>query len=406
VVRVKTIDGSDRSWLHKPYGRKWLLLAAVIGLGLAGCSSSSTSGGGSANSGSSVAAASSGPASGGSAGSSPSSRGGSATASGSATDWNTVVDAANQEGEVVVYTHYAVDQADAMIAAFNKVYPNIKVQLVTDATATLPARYEQERQSTGKSPADVLMSGVFEPLITQYPDWFIPVTAAALPNASQFSNAAFRSGRPLSVIVGAYVWEIVYNTDLVKSTDVPKTWADLLSSQWKGKILAVDPRASESYMAIWDVLRTKLDPSTFQSLAHAGFAISESASDVAQKVASGADAIGLFTNQNKVGPLVSKGAPIKTVEFAPYLLGSTTMSFPTDAPHPNAAKVFGNFMLSQQLQVQKCGIAYEGSFNTGAQGGDCSSYAIPTGSIALPFAVSSSDQAAVLSALGLKAQGG
>jgi iron(III) transport system substrate-binding protein len=387
------------NWRLGRHRTKWsaALLLATMGVFLAACSSSSSSNGAS---GSSTSASATGAAVQSSTASSSAVGGsapGSSPAASSSSDWDSVVAAANQEGQVTLYTNFPTAQTNAKVAAFNQVYPKIKVNVLTDATATLPARYQQERQSTGKSPADVTESSVFEPLIASNPDWFTTLTPDVLPSISQFKSIAVTSSGK-SIMTDAYTWEIVYNTSLVSSSDMPTTWADLLSSKWTGKIIALDPRGSSSYMAIFDELHSHLG-STFSGFTHVTF--TQSSTDLGQKVAAGAYAIGIYTNPSKLAPLLASGAPLKTLQIAPDLMGFTTMSLPTDAPHPNAARLLANFLLSPQGQEVQCKAADLGSLNNQAQGA-CTANAIPSDAIALPLTTSSADQAAILSALNLK----
>lgn len=318
-------------------------------------------------------------------------------------NWCSVVATADQEGKVIMYTTTPTQQLTPVIAAFNKIYPGIQVETVNDSVATLPARYEQERSSTGKSPADVLNSSTFEALIAANPSWFnvLPdMGADYLPSLKEFEPQAIPTDRPRSVTSAAYTWELIYNSNMLKPADVPTSWQALTSPEWKGKGIMTDPGASDSYMSFFNMLLGTYGASFLAGLKANKFAVSQSASDVAQQVAAGAYEIGFVTNASKVAPLLQQHAPIKTLNLTPYGLGATTTSFPVDPPDPAAARVFGNFLLSSQGQELQCAASSLATMNEDASGA-CSQYAIPKGVATLPFVVPKAQQTQILAALGI-----
>ena len=318
-------------------------------------------------------------------------------------NWCSVVAEADKEGKVIMYTTTPTQQLTPVITAFNKIYPDIQVETVNDSVATLPARYQQERSSTGKSPADVLNSSTFEALITANPSWFnvLPnMGADYLPSLKQFEPQAIPASRPRSVTSAAYTWELIYNTNMLKPGDVPTSWQALTSPEWKGKGIMTDPGASISYMSFFNMLFGKYGTNFLAALKANKFAVSQSASDVAQQVAAGAYEIGFVTNASKVAPLLLQHAPIKTLNLTPYAIGATTTSFPVDPPDPAAARVFGNFLLSSQGQELQCAASDLATMNKDASGA-CSQFAIPQGVATLPFVVPQAQQTQILADLGI-----
>jgi iron(III) transport system substrate-binding protein len=317
--------------------------------------------------------------------------------------WCSVVSTADKEGKVIFYTTTPSEQLAPVISAFNKIYPDIQVETVNDSVATLPARYQQERNSTGKSPADVLNSATFESLISANPSWFNTISSLGtsyFPSLKQFEPQATPASRPRSVASAAYTWELIYNTNMLKASEVPTSWKDLTDPKWKGKGIMTDPGASISYMAFFDLLYDKYGAGYLAGLKANKFVVSQSASDVAQQVASGAYEIGFVTNASKAAPVVQQHAPVKTVSLQPYGVGATTTSFPVKPPDPAAARVFGNFMLSSQAQELQCAASDLATFNKDASGA-CSQYAIPKGVATLPFSVQKAQQTQIMADLGI-----
>jgi iron(III) transport system substrate-binding protein len=319
-------------------------------------------------------------------------------------DWSSVVDAANKEGSVVVYTNLTTAQVDPINKAFNAIYPKIKVQMVNDSVATLPTRFSQERSSTGKSAADVLESSLFESVITKNPSWFTDLTTSDkgfIPVLQDFDPAAVPADRPHSVTSAAYTWRLVYNKNKVKAADLPKSWSDVADPKWSGKMVIADPRAASTYMAFFRLLYDNLGPSFMQGLQSNKFGLSQAAADVAQKVASGAYPIGFPVNVSTVSALLKSGAPIATLELLPAEIGATTTAFPTLAPHPNAARVYGNFILSGEGQELMCAGTSLASLNKTAAGA-CLQNKVPAGLQEMKLQIAPSEATAVTSSLGLK----
>lgn len=304
-------------------------------------------------------------------------------------DWSEVEQAAIEEGEVVVYTTTPAEQFDPIVAAFNSIYPDITVTRVSDALSTLAVRYEQER-SSGTHPADILSSSSFEAVIEANPDWFTDIGAQGpelLPNLADFSPLALPDDRPRSVTLGAYTWRVAYNTEMVEEADLPETFEDLADPRWSGILGIVDPRSSDTYASVLEALRQEYGDGYLQALARNGFGMTKEATDTAQQVAAGVYPIGFPTNQSKAESFIDSGAPLALLDLAPHPLGATTMALPLEAPHPNAGRLFANFLLTAQAQEMQCELVKVGSLNNKA-GGACEEYTVPEDATPTDFSLS------------------
>jgi iron(III) transport system substrate-binding protein len=317
-------------------------------------------------------------------------------------DWADVEKAATEEGEVVVYTTTPAEQFDPIVAAFNNIYPDITVTRVSDALSTLAVRYEQER-SSGTHPADILASSSFEAMIEAHHDWFTDIGAqgpALLPNLADFGPLALPKDRPRSVTLGAYTWRVAYNTGAVEEADLPKTFEDLTNPRWAKVLGVVDPRNSDTYASVYEALRQKYGDGYLSALAKNGFGLTKEATDTAQQVGAGVYPIGFPTNQSKAASFIDAGAPMKLLDLAPYPIGATTMALPLNAPHPNAARLFANFLLTAQAQELECELVKVGSLNKKA-GGPCEEYKVPDDATLTDFSLSPEVRQHVFQLMGL-----
>src|SRR5690606_5038217 len=138
--------------------------------------------------------------------------------------WQGVVEAAKAEGSLTFYSSEVEAANEAVIAAFNEVYPEISVEYLRLASGPLGTRVLEEANA-GINVVDVLRMG--DPaLADQHSEMFIPLSAEVLPSLSEYPEEAYRY--PWAVSTQFSVYSINYNTDLVAPEDVPDSWEDLL----------------------------------------------------------------------------------------------------------------------------------------------------------------------------------
>lgn len=315
-------------------------------------------------------------------------------------DWPDVVAAAEEEGEVIIYTTFPEAQIALLIADFNTIYPNIRVQPVIDSSATLPARWSQEHEATGSSPGDLTHSAAFETMIVENPDWFVDLTEDAdfLPSLNDFRAEAVPADRPLSVTVAGYTWQAIINTDLVSEADMPADYMDLTDAEWNGQLKFSDPRSNAFYSQVYFSANEAAGGGLLEGLAANN--PSYTTDDITQPVAAGEFAIGWPTNAARAAALEAANAPVVRVTLQPALAGQTTMAVASDGPHPNAARVFANYLLTVQGQEKQCEVATLGSLND-LVGGPCNGLEIPEDATFLPLITTDQESAAVLNGLEL-----
>jgi ABC-type Fe3+ transport system substrate-binding protein len=135
-----------------------------------------------------------------------------------------------------------------------------------------------------------------------------------------------------------------YNADLVKPGDIG-SYDDLLSPKWKGKIGLFEPRIPSAGQGLWGFLMKIAEQNLF---------ISRDGKQLADGLAKGSLAIGLGVSQRFVDPYIKAGLPVKPLmSIKEGLSGSNgfgTVAVMKNAPHPNAAKVYINWLLSKEGQ--------------------------------------------------------
>ena len=157
----------------------------------------------------------------------------------------------------------------------------------------------------------------------------------------------------------ALVWSIGYgdaviNTKLVKPEDEPRSYKDILTPNWKGKILSMDPRTTSGGTVFYYNLRyhKALDMDFYSRLPQQNMTIwGGAATEGHYMVGRGEFPILLAATSDIAAPMIVEGAPLKIL--APEE-GNTvsvgTVAVVKGAPHPNAARVFVNWLMSSQGQ--------------------------------------------------------
>src|SRR2546423_10489400 len=129
-----------------------------------------------------------------------------------------LIAAANKEGRLVYYTANFAEVEQEVIKAFNKRFPDIKVEMVRAPGGQLITRVKTEA-AAGKLAADVVDHSdraLMSDLLDLFQDY-------APPNAADYRPDALISPKlwPRATLV----WSIAYNAELVKNP--PKSWMDL-----------------------------------------------------------------------------------------------------------------------------------------------------------------------------------
>jgi iron(III) transport system substrate-binding protein len=150
--------------------------------------------------------------------------------------------------------------------------------------------------------------------------------------------------------------EITYNTKLVNPTEIKSYW-DLLNPKWKGKIVSVDPLAPGPISAahIFFYKHPELGPEFLRRFhADTEITIVRSNEQMLDWLSAGKFAFGIgardVDNAMMQGLPLNQFLPASLKEGASVTAYNGTLSYFTRAPHPNAAKVAANWLLSREGQ--------------------------------------------------------
>jgi iron(III) transport system substrate-binding protein len=301
-------------------------------------------------------------------------------------DWDRSVEAAKKEGQLVLYGSADYEK---LFAEFNKKYPEIKIVGVFGRGADVAKRFMAERRAE-KYLADLYVNGqttgynVFYkakaldpippllvlPEVTDTSKWWQGKHHYVDPENQYLLNINGET----RIVVG-------YNTKLVNPAEIKSYW-DLLNPKWKGKIVAYDPTLGGAGDAMRFFYYQKTLGAEFikRILTETDIVISTDTRQMGDWLAGGKFALTIFGPVSRMdldimqiqGLPVSWFAPEHLKEGAYITAGSGGVALINKAPHPNAAKVGLNWLLSREGQI-----AYQRIFTEGNDGPDSLRIDIP-----------------------------
>jgi iron(III) transport system substrate-binding protein len=248
---------------------------------------------------------------------------------------------AANEGELSVYTAMGLDDFNTFTKGFNKLYPDIKINVYTGTGEKAVQRALTEYQA-GEHSVDVIFGPTTDigylakaRYLQQYKS----------PNIPEGTDQDALGGVP--VYVNRFV--LAWNTKRVSASDVPSSYQDLLDPKWKGSIgiEAGDVPWMATLLQDWGEDQGK---SYFEKLRALDPFVQDSHTTLAQLVASGEVPMSPTVYDYDAEGLKRDGAPIDWKPLDPLVAYPYVISLPSQAPHPNAAMLFIDYMLSKEGQ--------------------------------------------------------
>ena len=272
-------------------------------------------------------------------------------------DMKALNQAAQKEGEVTWYVA-SIDAQSAEAAGYTFTAKHgLKVNVVRGPSQVMFQRLTQDLAQKAHN-ADVFSSvdaGNFVTLKKQ--DALVAYTplntANVLPPLKSLDTEGMFHPTIASVVI------IGYRKDRLKAEEAPRSWIDLLDGKWAGKIALGHP-AFSAFAGNWAAQMHKLyGRSFFQRLQQQNPQVARSPIDAVNLVSSGERLIAIAPVA-LILESVDTGDPLKPVYPADgSILVATPSAILKDAPHPNAAKLFMEFLLGREFSAILAGARYE-----------------------------------------------
>lgn len=255
------------------------------------------------------------------------------------------IELAKKEGQVIWYSNLAFDRGNAIAQGFMKLYPAIKVNYFRANAPQLANRVLTEAQA-GKTQMDVLLISFF--FLDQAIDIGLLETYCS-PERVAFP-IEFKDKDCLWTLTSANTHVIGYNTQLVAKSEAPRRYADLLDPKWKGRMV-LDDEGYRWFAYTLDKMGEGQGMAFMKRLAAQKPQFRHGDTLMTQLLAAGEFSICVVCYGYRLELMKSKGAPVDWNADQPMTVSGSTVSLAKRSPHPNAARLLVDYILSKQGQT-------------------------------------------------------
>jgi iron(III) transport system substrate-binding protein len=260
-----------------------------------------------------------------------------------------LIEGAKREGELNLYTSAQADDIGAVAAAYEKKY-GIRVSMWRSSSekvlqrAIAEARANRRSMDVAETNGPEMESMHREKILQLVKSPYLAdlIAPALLPHGEWV-------GTRLNVFVQAY------NTKAVRKQDLPKSWEDLFDPKWKGK-LGIEQEDADWLAGMLGELGEAKGTKVFKDIvAKNGMSMRKGHTLLAQLVVSGEIPLALTVYNYKAEQLKAKGAPIDWFAIGTAIARPNGIGVARRAPHPYAAVLFYDFMISdaQHLLLER-----------------------------------------------------
>jgi iron(III) transport system substrate-binding protein len=250
---------------------------------------------------------------------------------------------ARKEGTVVLYTSLAPTESGPLGQAFEKktgvkveIFRTISEKVVQRAvTETRARRFAFDVVETNGPEMEImarekLFSDFHSPHLADLPQSAIPAHRQWIPDRVNFFVVAF-------------------NTAKVKREEIPKNYTGFADPKWQGRIgiEATDAEWMATLVKIWG---EPAGMAYFRKLAQMKPDVRKGHILLAELIAAGEIPVGLTVYNSNAESLKRRGAPIDWLPVEPVVGRPQGIAVARNAPHPHAALLFADFVLSPEGQ--------------------------------------------------------
>ena len=260
-----------------------------------------------------------------------------------------LIAAAKKEGAVTWYTTQIINQfARPAAEVFEKTY-GVKVNYVRSNPEEMVLRVMNEAKA-GRLQVDVIDGTSSIPALKRE-----GLTAKFIPENARRLPAQFIDAEGEWVAGNFYVHQPIFNTDLVKKGTEPRSYEDLLDPKWKGKMSWSSLTSSSSAPGFVGIALMHMGEQKgmeyLRKLATQNITpVNSAARQVVDQVMAGEYPLTLQAFHHHAVISGAKGAPVQWIPFEPAMAVLSVIAVTKDAPHPNAARLFTEFLVSPEGQ--------------------------------------------------------
>ena len=251
-----------------------------------------------------------------------------------------IVAAAKREGALLLYTTFAANNMDAIATDFERRY-GIKVNSWRSGTQRVLQRALAEAKAN-RFDVDAVLFGSPE-MEALYREKLLQEVQS--PHHGNLVEGALPAHRGWAAVY-LNLFAHAYNTEKVRKDELPRTYADLLHPRWRGR-LGVESQDQEWFLAVVKDMGEARGIKFFRDLvAGNGLSVRTGHSLLTSMVVSGEVPLALTVHSYMPEQMKRKGAPIDWFVLEPAVVRPNAVGVMRRAPHPNAALLFYDYLLS------------------------------------------------------------
>jgi iron(III) transport system substrate-binding protein len=257
-----------------------------------------------------------------------------------------LIEGAKKEGRLVFYGTLGIDASRPMLEKFRQSHPYISIdhyrsgsvgiynRVINEARA---GKYEVDIIELSAGPvSDLIRGGFIDPYLSSE-------TTAVRPE--------FIDTRHLWNVYHYLVVGLAYNKHLVKPSEIPKTYQELLLPRWKGNKMSLDRDAGDVFGGLLDSWGEKPGIEYFRRLAKQDVLIRSGYTLQAQLLAAGEVELVPWSHAQRPLLMADSGAPLGVAFLEPVLSKAQVLLLARRSPHPHTAALFIDWALSEEGQT-------------------------------------------------------
>ena len=281
---------------------------------------------------------------------------------GSSPEGERIVAAAKKEGKLVAGIPASADLRKQIETSFKTKFPGIEIELVPSRGAQNARKIADEYKAGIRNfdlsigGTDTMLYGFVEPGIAEpfEPYMLLP----EVKDPKQWWGGHIwgdnKGGKRLNYSFEAYSSDnLWHNTELATPEEI-RSYDDLLQPKWKGKIGLLDPRNPGSGHSTWTFFWMIKGEEFLKKLVHQDLLVSTNQRVLGESLAKGKISLTIGISYYTLEPFIKANLPVKALpvpkEGNYASNGSGSITIIKNPPHPNATKVFVNWLLSKEGQ--------------------------------------------------------
>lgn len=253
---------------------------------------------------------------------------------------------ARQEGTLVWYSNVSQADLPKLLANFEKLYPYIKVEFWRASGNRVFTRVESEARA-GRHATDVVGTQAANTWLLKergFSTAYLSPEDKGLPRGS-YDPKGYWAAFDVTPLV------LAYNTNAVSGADVPTSYEDLLLPKWKGN-MSLGTEDYEWFSVLLDSMGEEKGLEYMRALAKQNLQMPGAGSRMrVELMIAGESAMAIAARSRRVVEFKEKGAPTDFRILEPYVGDPNFVSLMKDSPHPHAAILFIDWILSASGQT-------------------------------------------------------